>query len=295
MKIALVTNKKPHHLHWAISLYKEFDVKCIIHPAELSSKKKLDQVKDLGITWTALRILSKIYRKFSKNSLNKLNALNEQKFFGNSVKEYNTIPKDIIHNLLTVNSNEAIELIKQHDIDVLCFLGGDVARSEFINSANRTCLNLHSGLSPFYNGCSSLTWSVCENRPNFAGVTLMYMNERIDGGHIISHFLPEINEDDNASTLFMKGIIGGTQLYINALNRLIENQIVLGSEQHRSIRYTKCSDWTIYQDLRLAKFHKSKRMKIYSRKSSIIDYSEIPNQDLTFKRTLNQILMKQKP
>ncbi len=221
LKIALVTNKLPHHKYFISELYKQLDVKCIIIPNGKSNLLRLKQhLETYGLFWVFLKILSKLYSKFSKYSLSSLMRIAEQQFFSSSIQDYDNINPDIIHNVETVNSEIAIDLARKNDIDIICFLGGDIGRADFINSAKVACLNIHSGVSPFYNGSGSAAWAVCDNRPNFSGVTLMHMNERIDGGKIISHYLPDITSADNASTLFMKGIKGGVRLIVHAIKNM---------------------------------------------------------------------------
>ena len=46
----------------------------------------------------------------------------------------------------------------------------------------------------------------------------MKMNERIDGGEILSHYLVPIDETDTPSTLYMKNFQGRLKLYTEYLN-----------------------------------------------------------------------------
>ena len=97
------------------------------------------------------------------------------------------------------------------------FLGGDIIKNEFINSF-KYCFNFHSGISPFFNG-NKTNFNACANfRPNFVGGTLMRMSEKIDGGDILMHYLPEINYNDNPGSLFVKGIIGAVEMYTYLLS-----------------------------------------------------------------------------
>ena len=41
----------------------------------------------------------------------------------------------------------------------------------------------------------------------------MVMTEEIDGGPILAHFLPEIDEKDNFESLYIKNILGGIFLF----------------------------------------------------------------------------------
>ena len=108
----------------------------------------------------------------------------EKTFFKDFEKKYSEIPKEKIVQIETVNDLSLICRIKEKKIDIICFLGGDIAKKEIINAAQICCLNYHSGISPFYNRNKTSFHAVKDFRPNFVGGTLMYLTERIDGGRI---------------------------------------------------------------------------------------------------------------
>jgi len=291
LKIALVTNNSPRHKHFIVELNKMLNVKCIIIPSQKSTGRGIrHKIKQYGIIWVLLKIISTLYVKWSKSSYLNLLKRTENVFFNSSFKEFNEIDPARIHRLETVNSKVAIDLIRNNQIDVICFLGGDIARKNFINSARIACLNIHSGLSPFYNGSNSAQWTFADFRPNFCGVTLMRMNERIDGGNIISHYLPEITSKDDVSTLFCKGINGGIQLILDEIKNINNGDVFSGIRQNRCFKYTRGMDWVIYHDLRLNLFHKSGRIKLYNRKEKIFTYADITDENFPFSKILDYIL-----
>lgn len=278
LRIALVTNTLLHHKYWIIEMCKHHNICCIIHPLKSvktkSSNRKWTFLKMKGIWFILLLALTKVYFLISKRN-SKIEFREESKKWFNYVNDdYNKIDKNLIYYVQTINSKEAIDIIKNNGIDVICSLGGEIAKREFIQSPKITCLNYHSGLSPFYNGSKSYLWAMSERRPNFIGGTLMNMNEKVDGGSIISQFLPEITVHDNASSLFMKSIIGSVQLYKITLNKLENKSFVHGLDQGRSIRYTRLIDWTFYQEIQLNSFYKSCKIKEYEREARVFEYSE---------------------
>tara|TARA_Y100001954_G_C15828605_1_gene613627 strand:- start:10126 stop:11013 length:888 start_codon:yes stop_codon:yes gene_type:complete len=275
MNIALVTNKDLHHKYWIRQLYKKnkSKIKLIIIP---KGKKKtiFEKISDkkifyYGLFYLFLKLLSLFYNMFSFSVFSGSIRKAEKKYFINESKKFKEIPENLIRYVETVNCDESIKLIKKHKIHSIFFLGGDIAKNDFIKSAS-VCLNYHSGLSPFYNGNKTIFHSVSDFRPNFAGGTLMKMNERIDGGEILMHFLPEINNEDNAADLFMKGIIGSVKLFQHYIDNY--DHEIKGIKQKKSFRYLRNIDWNITNDLRLLSFYKKDRMKIYSRDSEIISY-----------------------
>lgn len=292
MKIALITNKAPHHLYFVNELYKNFEVALVLHPIGVKQSliNKIKQKKPLyyGSTHLLMKMLSLFYGKISSKGLSKRILKAEKKYFSLERETFKKIPKDKIHEIDTVNSDYAISLIKKNKIDIICFLGGDIAKKEFINSA-KLCLNYHNGVSPFYNGNKTNFHAVSDFRPNFTGGTLMKMNERIDGGEILMHFLCPIAEQDDAEDLYMKSIIGAVKLYSYFLDT--SRLQIDGVKQKKSFKYVRNIDWNLLNDLRLKKFNEHERMKLYVREEKIIDYTQHKHSQVEFYgKVINEIL-----
>ncbi|NBC08566.1 MAG: hypothetical protein GVY26_15360 [Bacteroidetes bacterium] len=280
MKIALVTNQDNHHKFWAYELYQQHDVRLILLPTATAqgsvlSKMKAKKFDYYGPFWLLMKLLSLGYHQLSRNSFSQDLALKEARYFGAYKEKFKQIPQGMVKEIQTVNSPEAVEMIKEADIDLICFLGGDIARKDFIRSAKVAALNFHSGLSPFYNGNKTMFHAVSDFRPNLAGGTLMYINERIDGGAILSHYLPEINEQDTAADLFLKGIRGAVLLYSNFFHHLQNHPRPCGVRQGRSFKYVRNIDWTYLNDIKLNKVARYKIMKRYTRPADRIDYFDL--------------------
>jgi folate-dependent phosphoribosylglycinamide formyltransferase PurN len=299
IKLAIVTNEELHHKYFAAELYAHFDVGIIIIPTGIKGEgifKKIRAKKLLmyGRFWFLLKLSSLLFNKIYSRSMSGDIRRNEIIFFKDCEKRFNAIPPEKMVRVETVNSAIATDLIKKNAIDVICFLGGDIAKGEFINSAKICSLNYHSGLSPYYNGNKTIFHAVKDNRPNFAGGTLMYITERIDGGRILAHYLPEIQDDDTAASIFMKGIKGAVLLYTRFLEYILKNDLPVGVIQQKSFKYVRNIDWILTDDIKLRKFEKEGGMKLYRREEQIIEYYDIINNDISevYKRSLSIILKK---
>ena len=125
MKLAIVTNNELHHKYFITELYKHYNVEVIIQP----KREKQGVFKTLkqkhffmyGYLWFTLKLTSLIFNKVSSNSMQKQLKKNEDIFFSKYKKEFYSIPKDKIYTPQTVNSEEAIKIIKDNDIDIICF------------------------------------------------------------------------------------------------------------------------------------------------------------------------------
>ena len=272
MRLILVTNKSPHHLYWINSIIKEFKDTSVIFVNPVSTKKSryIKLLKEYGIVWFLLRILSVIYNKFFRKSFMKELASLEKKIKDNDLRNFSMNNFDNIA-CRSINSEDAISFINKKNPDVVCFLGGDIAKKAFFESTRALVLNYHSGLSPFYNGSGTTFQSVAHHRPNFCGGTLMVMNERIDGGQILSYYMTQIEETDTAATLFIKGIEGAIKLYNDFLDYYSKEKNYHSVKQERSLHYFRANDWTLIEDLRVKNFQKYGRMAAFIRKSEIIN------------------------
>lgn len=287
MNIALVTNKKLHHKFWSFSLYKSLNVKLIIHPNRKTKFINLLKYKmiNYGGIYFLLKIMSVFYNLFFNDE-----RKYQLKYFSKYSNLYNQIPKDIIYNVDTINSIDSINLIKKNKIDIICFLGGDIAGLKFIESPRINTLNFHSGLSPYFNGNSSILNAFVYKRPGFSGGTLMIMNEKIDLGNILSHYLCPIAKDDNPYDLFMKTIIGSVKLYQDYVNYQINNKKkIFGVKQNNSFSYFKNIDWSISEDIKLKKYKKSGLINKYIRDEKIIKYYDLKTSD--FNKLINKSLL----
>lgn len=297
MKIALVTNKNLHHKYWAYEMSIRHDVKMIIHPNKktnlIESFRKKSFMK-YGFFYFLMKILSLLYNKIIRQSMSQQLDLYEKLFFENYSDKYNEIPKEIIHEVETVNEREIVNLVKAKEIDIICFLGGDLAKEDFINASKVASLNYHSGISPYYNGNKTIFHAVSDNRPNFAGGTLMYISTRVDGGGILSHFFPRIQSSDNAASLFMKGIKGAVILYSEFIEYIQDHELPNGVVQEKSFKYVRNIDWNIINDLKLKKYSKNGIGKFHWRNEKVLSYFNLDKRDIVkiYSTSLNTILKK---
>ena len=282
LNIALVTNQSIHHKYWAYMLYEHLNVKLIIHPItnyKLNSiLKKRDKILKEGFFKACLKIASIIFNSIFSDSRQKRFKQVSKDMMGDYEEYYETIPKDIFHYPIDINDNSLINVIRENDIDYIFFLGGGIAKSNLINSPNFRTVNFHSGVSPYYNG-NKTNFHAFKNRDfNLIGGTLMYMNEKIDGGSILMHTFPSINAEDNSSTLFLKNIELSVQAYIKFIEEHVSKDNSPSSViQGQPKLYLRNIDWDIRDDIALYKLESSfKELKIKS-DSLVVEHFDLEN------------------
>lgn len=123
----------------------------------------------------------------------------------------------------------------------------------------------------------------------------MYMNERIDGGRILSHYLPEIKEDDKAADLFLKGIKGAAKAYKSFFQYVTENDVQPeGVKQQRSVKFVRNVDWTIVNDIKLKTLDRTGIMKRYTRNDLLLEHFDLKadQMDESVRRLMKATLSK---
>ena len=133
------------------------------------------------------------------------------------------------HRCAHVDSHNgaACEAILDEDKpDVIVVYGTRIIRSNIFERAGRITLNMHTGLSPFYRGDSTLFWPVYYNDPTHLGVTVHELVASIDGGDIATTVPVIYTKGDSEADLFAKGVKAGTAAYIKSVEAALDGTLV---------------------------------------------------------------------
>ena len=90
----------------------------------------------------------------------------------------------------------------------------------------RGTFNLHAALLPQYRGAAPINWAVI-NGENITGVTTFMIDSRIDTGGIILRSECRVEPDDTAGTLHDKLMELGSQLVVETVEGLVQNNVEL--------------------------------------------------------------------
>lgn len=111
------------------------------------------------------------------------------------------------------------EEIKKYEPDLIITAAyGQIVPKEVLDIPRLGCINLHGSILPFYRGAAPIQWSIL-NGDKETGVSLMYMDEKMDTGDVIDIAKIKIDSKDNFETLYNKlGIVGKEVLEKNLIN-----------------------------------------------------------------------------
>jgi len=119
-----------------------------------------------------------------------------------------------------INNPIYVEKIKSLKPDVIAVCGTSILKKEIIAIPPKGVLNLHGGLAQWYRGVWTTLWAVYNGEPEYVGATVHYVSDGIDDGNIIYQGRPEISEDDNQETLYVKVVKLGIELMVKAISEI---------------------------------------------------------------------------
>ncbi|MHA1755287.1 MAG: formyltransferase family protein [Promethearchaeota archaeon] len=240
--IILFIGNNPHQIYFVNRIIEEgFNVKGIFIQGRGSIKNRYKRIKRKS------KSLLKLPYFFLKNRLIRI-------LINRTLYPYSKVYKKEIYNKLFNGKWQEIKLsenkifykksfrfknwideIKSINPDIILVHGGGIVPNKIISLANDYALNLHWGYSPFYRGSYCIPWCVYNDELDKIAVTIHDLTDIIDGGAIYKIEKPLIKKDDNIFTLEMKLTCLGTDIIINFLKRVENNEKIVFRSQNLSL------------------------------------------------------------
>ena len=153
------------------------------------------------------------------------------KLIPSPVKEYALEKKIKIFQpeKITTNTdfNEELKALKP---DLVCVVSyGVILPKSFLKIPPLGCVNVHPSMLPKYRGSAPIQWAIL-NGDKTTGVTIMYLNEQMDAGDIISQQEVNIGEDETTGELWNRLSTIGSDLLLESVKE-IENGTVTRTHQ----------------------------------------------------------------
>ena len=111
-------------------------------------------------------------------------------------------------------------LDKNPDIIITCAYG-QILPKEILDYPKYGCINVHGSLLPKLRGGAPIHHAIISGE-KVTGMTIMYMDTKMDSGDIISQKEVEILDSDNLDSLYNKMSIVGSELLIETLPSIID-------------------------------------------------------------------------
>ncbi|NWG70357.1 MAG: hypothetical protein HXY23_01945 [Parvularculaceae bacterium] len=276
--VIIATPGERFHRHLCAAIARRFDVVGVLHPAprakgggffDLAAHRQA--VEKRGLAFHVLQKLASNKVKSLGWDLRKDVAEAETALFPDADADYAAFAAAKARLVEDINGPEAVRLLTDMQADVVVNSGGPILKRPLLAAAP-LMLNYHTGVSPLYNGSESVFWTFANGQPHITGGTLMVMNEGVDAGPMLAHYLPAVEAGDTPGRQFMKAIAGGVELYCRFLDHLSAGRSFVAAPQGRSFFYSLGADWSVHQNLMIerrvkqdiaGKFARPERIGIY--------------------------------
>ena len=119
-----------------------------------------------------------------------------------------------------VNAPENMTILRDWRPDAVVVVSfGQLLRRPLLELPPKGCINLHPSLLPRYRGAAPIAWAVAAGE-TVTGVTIMFMNERMDAGDILLQREVPIGEEETAPALRSRLAEAGASLLAEAVELL---------------------------------------------------------------------------
>jgi methionyl-tRNA formyltransferase len=132
-----------------------------------------------------------------------------------------------------IDHKEILEL--KPDI-ILTAAYGQIIPQELIDFPEFGCVNFHGSILPKYRGGAPIQRAIM-NGEKETGITLMYMNAKMDEGNIIKHNNFKIENNDTTETVFLKMENACYDLIDNEIDNIFDNKNASTIQNHNLASY----------------------------------------------------------
>lgn len=101
---------------------------------------------------------------------------------------------------------------------------GQILPKELLEAPKYGCINVHASLLPELRGGAPIHYAIIEGKKK-TGITIMYMEEKLDAGDILTQVEVPISETDTVGSLHDKLSEAGSNLLSETLPRLLRGEL----------------------------------------------------------------------
>ena len=217
MKVLLLTSNSIQNMALSHMLAKHHELVGIVFENRFSKESRLSNYLK-KVKYNPIKVVKKVFQKFKLRYLesNLVEGINE------GYRQYESFYETSTLEVTNINQKESVDFIKQHACDIIVVSGTKIVKKEVLSlKPAYGIINMHTGLSPYYNGGPSCTfWCLYNDDIDFIGATVMFIDDGIDSGNIILSDTIEVNETDSYGMLEFKAIDIGNHLILKALGKL---------------------------------------------------------------------------
>ena len=137
--------------------------------------------------------------------------------------------------------NEYEEILKLDPELIITAAYGQIIPKEVLDYPKYRCINTHGSLLPKYRGASPIQTAIM-NGETQSGMTIMYMNEKMDEGDILYQETIDIGIHDTASAMFKKMSRLALDMLLKILPDIFEERVMPIPQDHSQATYAHLLD-----------------------------------------------------
>ena len=127
-----------------------------------------------------------------------------EKALGLKYAKLNSIPYIIINTRVSNYENKIINILRKYKISFICLAGYmKILSKRFLQNYKKIIINIHPSLLPKYKGLNTYS-KIIKNKEVKTGCTVHHVNEKLDGGNIITKKTFFLSPVDNENSIKLK-------------------------------------------------------------------------------------------
>lgn len=151
------------------------------------------------------------------------------------VKEYAIENNIEVFQPVKIREDYKKVLDKNPDVIITCAYG-QIIPKEILDYPRYRCINIHASLLPKYRGGAPIQHSII-NGDEYTGISIMYMDEKMDSGDVLYQKAIRIKDNDNVGTMFEKLSVLGADMIIDSLPKIISGEIKPIKQNESEVTY----------------------------------------------------------
>ena len=124
-----------------------------------------------------------------------------------------------------INSEKVKNIITSNNADIIAVYGTSLLNNTILNN-NKKFVNIHLGLSPYYKGMACTLWPFYNKEPQYVGVTVHLLDNKIDNGPILHQDLVNFEIKDTIHDGSMKVIKSGVRLLAKSISEYFNKKLI---------------------------------------------------------------------
>jgi len=174
-----------------------------------------------------------------------------KKYYDERFPSYPDVP---ILRTENINKDEVYDFTVSRSPDLIIVSGTSLIKKKLLSIKPPIgIVNLHTGLSPYIKGGPNCTnWCIATAQFHLIGNTVMWIDEGIDTGNIISTAFTPLNGNESLNDIHIRVMEHAHELYVKCIQQLVmgkKSNVSQRSIAEGSTYYTK--QWTLGQQYKL--------------------------------------------